>query len=137
MDQELIAYLDQRFRESSQQIAGLREEMTSFREEASARFERVEEAIRHTRVEVEGLRDQIRLLAEGIINFDERLERFRGEVQRELDSIRGLFMPLLQTVQDRVRSLESWRETRERDPIDIIKERYGPQSRRGPQAQAG
>jgi predicted nuclease with TOPRIM domain len=137
MDQELIAYLDQRFRESSQQIAGLREEMTSFREETSARFERVEEAIRHTRVEVEGLRDQIRLLAEGIINFDERLERFRGEVQRELDSIRGLFMPLLQTVQDRVRSLESWRETRERDPIDIIKERYGPQSRRGPQAQAG
>jgi hypothetical protein len=46
-------------------------------------------------------------------------------------------LPPLQSVQERVSSLESWRETRERDPIDIIKERYGPQGRRGPQAQAG
>ncbi len=148
MDQELIAYLDKRFRESAeqiaslreettQQIASLREELTSFREETSRRFEHVQEEIRHTRVEIEGLRDQIRLLAEGIINFDERLERFRGAAQRDLDTIRGLFIPLLQSVQECVHSLEAWREARERDPIDIIKERYGPQSRRGSQAQTG
>lgn len=155
MDQDLIAYLDQRFRESSQQIAGLREEMTSlreetgqqiaglreemtsFREETSRRFERVEEEIRHTRVEIEGLRGQIKLLAEGIINFDERLERFRGEVQRGLDGLHRLFFPVCEELKDRVRSLESWRETRDRDPIEIIKERYGPQRRGGPQAQAG
>ena len=144
MDQELIAYLDQRFRESSQQvaslheqIASLREEMASFREETNRRFEQVEEAIRHTRVEIEGLRGQIRLLAEGMINFDERLAAFKGEIQRDLESIRRLFFSLHEALQDRVHGLESWRQTKERDPIEIIKERYGPQGSERRQSQAG
>ena len=134
MDQELIAFLDQRFRESNQQIASLREQITEFREEMTHRLEGVEETIRHTRVEIEGLRSQIRLLAEGMINFDERLASFRGEVKRDLDSIRGLFFPLHEALQDRVHNLESWRQSKERDPIEIIKERYGPQAR---QSQTG
>ena len=76
MDQELITYLDQRFRENAQQIASLREETL-------LHFERVEEAIRHTRVEVEGLRGEVRLLAEGIASVEERKERDPVEVIRE------------------------------------------------------
>ena len=120
MDQELIAYLDQRFRE-------VREEIASFREETSGRFEQVGESIRHTGVEVEGLRGQIQLLAEGMISFDQRLTGFSAEVRRDLESIRGLFFRLYEALQDRVRTLESWRETKERDPLEIIKERFGLQ----------
>ena len=120
MDQELIAYLDQRFRE-------VREEIASSREESSRRFEQVDESIRHTGVEVEGLRGQIQLLAEGMISFDQRLTGFSGEVRRDLESIRGLFLRLYEALQDRVRTLESWRETKERDPLEIIKERFGLQ----------
>ena len=65
MDQELIAYLDERFRESSRQIKELREETMS-------RFEGVDEATRHTQdgvrhaqVMVEGLRSDLQAVAEG------------------------------------------------------------------------
>ena len=54
MDQELIAYLDQRFRESNEHTANLREEMTrqiaSLREETFRRFDRTDEAIRYLRM---------------------------------------------------------------------------------------
>jgi len=126
MDQELIAYLDRRF-----------ERMDARFEQMDARFERLEEEIRHTRVEVEGLRGQIQLLAEGMISFDERLTVFKGELTSELANIRSLLSPLYGTLQDRVRALESWRETKERDPIEIIKERFGLQGRQGLQSQAG
>lgn len=158
MDQELIAYLDERFREISQQlagvreensqqiaslreetgqqiasfreetgqqIAGLREEMTSFREESSRRFEQVDEEIRHTRVEVEGLRGEVRLLAEGIASVEERLASFRRQVTGDIEDVRVLIRPSYSALDDRLKSLESWRERKERDPLEVIRERFG------------
>jgi chromosome segregation ATPase len=128
MDQDLIVYLDRQF-------ADLREENRRRFEQIDSRFERLEEEVRHGRVEVEGLRGQIQLLAECIVSFDQRLELFKGEVRRELETARGQIRPLYEALQSRVRTLESWRETKERDPIEIIKERFGLKDRRGLKSQ--
>jgi phage shock protein A len=118
MDQELIAYLDARFREASQQVEGLREE-------TSSRFERVETAIRQTQVSVEGVRSGMRLVAEGVMGADEKLQTFRAEVKQEFEDTRSLIRSSYAQVDRRVHALESWRELKERDPLDLIREKYG------------
>jgi DNA repair exonuclease SbcCD ATPase subunit len=125
MDQELIAYLDTRFRETSEQIEGLREEFIGFREETSRGFERVDSAIRQTHVTIEGLRGEVRLLAEGVMGADEKLQTFRAEVKQEFEDTRSLIRSSYAQVDRRVHALESWRELKERDPLDLIREKYG------------
>jgi phage shock protein A len=121
MDQELIAYLDARFRETSEQIEGLREE-------TSRRFEQVDSAIRQTHVTIEGLRGEVRLLAEGVMGADEKLQTFRAEVRQEFEDTRSLIRSSYAQVDRRVHALESWRELKERDPLDLIREKYGKPS---------
>ena len=125
MDQELIAYLDTRFRETNQQIAGLREEFVSFREETSQRLERVETEVREAHIKIEDLHGQVRLLAEGVMSSEEKLQAFRTEVKQEFDDTHSLMRSADAQVDRRVHSLEDWRERRERDPIELIRERYG------------
>jgi predicted nucleic acid-binding Zn-ribbon protein len=100
MDQELIAYLD-------------------------AQFEKVENEIRHAHVSLEGLRGDVRLLAEGMMRSEENLRFFRAEVKQELEETRGLMRSAYAQVDRRVHALESWRELKERDPIDLIREKFG------------
>jgi chromosome segregation ATPase len=135
MDQELIAYLDTRFRETSQQIAATTQQVESLRRETSQRFEqvdtrfkRVESAIRHTQVMVEGLRGEIQMLGEGVMAADEKLQFFRAEVKQEFDDTRSLMRSAYAQVDRRVHSLESWRELKERDPIELIREKFGKPS---------
>ncbi|MEO6195310.1 MAG: hypothetical protein ABIS20_20005 [Thermoanaerobaculia bacterium] len=118
MDQELIAYLDARFREASEQVEGLREE-------TSRRFEQVDSAIRQTHVTIEGLRGEVRLLAEGVMGADEKLQTFRAEVKQEFEDTRSLIRSSYAQVDRRVHALESWRELKERDPLDLIREKFG------------
>lgn len=129
MDQELIAYFDERFRETAQQIQGVREEMMQeiqgFREETGRRFERVEEEIRHTQVMVEAGRGDIRMVAEGTYGLDERLVSFRKEVQQEFEDVRRLIRPVYSSLDQRIRTLEVRKDLQGRDPIELIKERFG------------
>ena len=128
MDQELIAYLDTRFRETNQQIAGLREEFAGFREETSQRLERVETEVREAHIKIEDLQGQVRLLAEGVMSSEEKLQAFRAEVKQDFDDTRSLMRSSYAQVDRRVHSLEDWRERKERDPLDLIRERYGKPS---------
>ena len=149
--QEVIAYLGKRFDETSQQIqelrdemtreflnvreemaqglSGLREEMTqefaNVREEMTRGFTHASEENRHTRVLIEGVHSNVRLVAEGVIGMGERMDAFRADVTTEVRNIRSLVQDSYSALEPRVHALESWRETRERDPIDIIKERFG------------
>ncbi len=111
MDQELIAYLDESFR--------------SLRDDMDRRFERVEEAIRHTQVMVEGVRGDVRLVAEGTYGLDERLGSFRKEVQQEFEDVRKLLRPVYSSPDQRIRTLEVRKDLQGRDPIELIKERFG------------
>lgn len=130
MDQELIAYLDRRFGENALQIQGIRDEVQDFRgefegfrEDTSQRFERVDEAIRQTRVLIEGTRDEIRLVAEAVVGNNEGLEAFRKEVDQGFDDMGKLIRPVYSALDQRVRNLEVYIDLQSNDPIKIIKER--------------
>jgi len=129
MDQELIAYLDERFQRIDsrfEQIDSRFQRIDSRFEQIDSRFEQVHDEIRHTRIEVEGLRGEVRLLAEGQMSTEEKLERFRSEVAREFEETRGSIKVPYMDLGGRIRSLEDWRERRDQtDPMDLIRERYG------------
>lgn len=114
MDQELIAYLDRRFGEIASRFA-----------QVDTRLAGLEEAVRHTQVLVENLRGDVCQVAEGVIGTDETLRALRKEIQQPSDDLRALLRQSCSTLDSRVHRLESWRETKERDPIDIIREKWG------------
>lgn len=127
VDPDLIAYLGQRFRESAEQIAALREEnaqqfaavrgeAATFREETAQRFQRVEDTVRQTLVQVEGLRGNVELLAEGFGALNERLERVQRDVDLLPGQIKVWFEPYLKNLDGRVRILEGRAESRQPNP---------------------
>jgi archaellum component FlaC len=132
MDQELVAFLDERFgkiderfSKVDERFAKMDENFRSLRDDMNQRFERVEEAIRHTQVMVEGVRGDIRLVAEGTYGLDERLGSFRKEVQQEFEDVRKLIRPVYSSLDQRIRTLEVRKDLQGRDPIELIKERFG------------
>lgn len=103
MDPELIAYLDERFGriderldESNQRIGRLESAVM-----------RNEETIRLTDVKVEGLRDEIRQVADGVAGNNERLDAFREEVARKFDETGALIRLSYDDLDHRVRRLEA------------------------------
>jgi hypothetical protein len=85
MDQELIAYLEQRFNS-------------------------MEEAIRHTDIKVEALRDEVRLVAEAVDINDEKTERrfhaLGAELKEEIAGVRSLVKRSYSDLDRRVTELE-------------------------------
>jgi archaellum component FlaC len=79
MDQELIAYLDERFRETSQQIAGLREEtmqqIMGLREETTQQIMGLREA---TTQQITGLREET----------TQQITGFREETTQQITGLR-------------------------------------------------
>lgn len=115
MDQELFAYLDESFR--------------SLRDDIDQRFEAIEKAIRGSQATSEGLREDLGLFCGAVIDIDDRLKRFEERVRRELENelagLRNLVSPSYSALDHRVRILEIHKELRERDPIELIRERFG------------
>ena len=82
MDQELVAYLDQRF---SQLKSELGSEITlDLRADIAAS---AAETRRHFDVVADRLMDKIQLVGEGVIGVDQKLDRFRGEVAEEFQRV--------------------------------------------------
>ena len=121
MDQELKAYLDERFGRIDE------------------RFENVETSVRHTQILVEGVRSDLRLVAEGVMGFSERLEAFQSENLRRFDEIRALLTPVHQTLFGRIQSvdfdvqnldrrvkiLEGRADRQTGDVIEAIRQKFG------------
>jgi archaellum component FlaC len=126
LDQELIAYLDERFRETSRQIESLREETTQqigglreetiqqiggLRQETTQRFERLEERMderfRHTGIEIEALSDKIRQVGDGVAGARESLGAFRQEVAVEFKDVRSSIRVPFENLNKRVLILEA------------------------------
>lgn len=61
---------------------------------------------RHFEVVAEGLRSEIRQVAEGVLNVDEKLGRFRQEVQVEFNEIKAMIRFSYAELDRRVRTLE-------------------------------
>lgn len=98
MDQELIAYLDKRFDE-------------------------VNKRIRANGVEIEGLRGDIKQVAEGVAAGNENLAAFRAEVYEKFDEMGKLFNTSHSNLHRRVNSLEAWREKVDPSPPAARKRR--------------
>ena len=82
MDQELREYLDGFSKSNDARFSSMELQLQEFRRETAQRFEQVETQIRHTNVLVEDLRGQIQLVAEGVANCNERLDRLEEKVDR-------------------------------------------------------
>ena len=154
MDQDLIAYLDERFgetgkhintlrQETAEQLSSLRretteqlsslghettEQLSSLRRETAERFEAVDGAIRQTHVAVEGLRGDIRLLAEGIIGMGEKAQSFRNESISQFEEVQKSIEPYFRQLDRRVVLLEDRAAREGQAPLDIIRERFGKQA---------
>lgn len=129
MDQELIAYLDERFRESSRQIEGFRDETLQRFERVDARFEKVdarfegidarferlEDEVHKTRILVEKMEDTIGVVAEGVLGMGQRMDSFQNAIRHEIEGHNK-----------RLILLEAYVANEGRDKIEVIRERYGP-----------
>jgi uncharacterized protein YdcH (DUF465 family) len=125
MDQELIAYLDrrfgsvderfesidQRFVTMDQRLKDLHGEMnTRFDrvdqrfEKVDQRFEKVEETAHLTQIMVEGLRDDVRLTAEGVMGFTEILDTRSVEIDGKLDELKASIGPAYKSLEKKTDS---------------------------------
>src|SRR5436305_1690101 len=93
--------VDQRFQETgqqiqvvregtAQQIQALREENAGNFREVDQRFDRLETEVRGAWISIEDLRGQVKLVAEGVSNNSERLDRHAEEVSRRFDDLESL-----------------------------------------------
>lgn len=132
VDQELKAYLDER----EARMEGRMDERFSRMDErfsqVDERFKQVETEVRHTRVLVEGVHDNVRLLAEAVIGTGERIDTLREETTGRLDEIKGsvvaiheILVPRVKSLENRVKILEGKAERENRDALEIIRERFG------------
>ena len=118
MDQELKAYLEER---EARMEARMDE-----------RFEQMGTEIRHTGVLVEGLHNNVCVLAEGVIGTGERIDALREETKGTLEEIKGsvvmihqVLVPRVQSLENRVKILENRAERENRDVLEVIRERFG------------
>jgi hypothetical protein len=93
LDHELIAYLDERFRESARQMESFRAETSERLDTMDKRLEQLDEQIRLTRVVAEGLRHEIHIVAEGVMGLSESLAAYQSETLLKFDEVRASMVP--------------------------------------------
>lgn len=117
MDQDLIAYLDRRFSALDERVE---RQFQTLREETAQgfanvdqrlvnvdqRLEALETDVRRAYVAIEDLRDDVRLVAEGVTNANERLDRHREETSQRFDGLESLLHRSYEDLDSRVRKLE-------------------------------
>jgi uncharacterized protein involved in exopolysaccharide biosynthesis len=96
--QQLVDFMGRRFTEVDARLDEMATKQELREQQAETR--------RHFEVFAEGLRADIRQVAEGVLNVDEKLGRFRQEVQAEFDEIKAMIKFSYAELDRRVRTLE-------------------------------
>jgi chromosome segregation ATPase len=104
---ERVALLEGRVDENSRQIGGLKDET------------------RQTRVLMEGMRSDLRLVAEGVVGLNERLEAHQKEVKAGFEDVKVSIAPAYQRLDGRIQGLEARAERQTRDVLEVIREKFG------------
>jgi archaellum component FlaC len=118
---ERFAGVDERFAGVDERFAGVDERFAGMDE----RSKQIETEVRHTRVLVEGLNSNIRLLAEAVIGTNERIDFFRADTTAGFEEIKGRVGMIQETLVPRVKTLENKVEQETRDVLDVIREKFG------------
>lgn len=112
-EKEIVALLERRFTTLEQRIDESRaearqrfEQIDRRFEQIDSRFEKLEGEVRHANVQIESLRGEIHLVAEGVENVDQKLERFRSETDRRFVSVEGLIRSSCGHLEQRIAILE-------------------------------
>lgn len=113
MDQELKAYLDEQFARQGLQLW-----------QQGGRLKRLEEEGRQTRVLLEDIRSDIRLIAEGLVSMSERLEAHKGDMNKGFQDVKASIAPAYQDLDRRLQFLEAREERRERDILEVVREKF-------------
>jgi len=90
----------------NERIGGLEVRMNERIGGLDDRLGRVETESRQTRVLLEGMHDNIRLLGEGVMGVTERLEAFQGEMAGHFAEIKASLSPVYQNLSGRVHSMD-------------------------------
>jgi uncharacterized coiled-coil protein SlyX len=135
MNSELVAFLDQRFSALGQQI-------TTLREETAVRFERIEQRVdalearmaalearldgldersRQTLVMLEGIRHEVRLIAESFVGLNDRVDRFQSEATLVFDLVRVRIEASSKNLDGRLKVLEGQAERRHLSALEQVK----------------
>ena len=132
MDPELVGYLDERFAYLDQRFEAIDQRFDAVDRRFDAidqcfnavdrRFdaierrqdatdERLEDTRRHLGILIENLDGKIQLVAEGVINVDQKIDRVRDELKAELhseiDGVKTLIRLSYRDLDSRVRRLEA------------------------------
>jgi len=91
------------------------------------RIEKVDDRVHQTQIAVESLRGDLRMVAEGVMSNDEKIVTLREEVARKLDEMGITIRQTYQDMGDRVRRVERFVKREGRDPVEIIREKFGKQ----------
>jgi hypothetical protein len=121
MDQELIAYFEG-FRKD---VMLKLEQMGGRLEQMDGRLGRVEAGVRHNGVEIEGLRGELRLIAEAFVGLDERLASFRIDMAKEFTDFRSSIRQPFEYLDNRLRLIEARADNATRDVMALVRERLG------------
>lgn len=106
-DGQLIAYLDRKFEDLRQEMNQRFEQVDQRFEQVDQRFVAVEGEVRGLHVLHEELSDRVKLVAEGVMGVDEKLEAFRTEMRKELRDVRDANRQSYVTLDRRLRKVES------------------------------
>jgi hypothetical protein len=121
MDQGLIAYFDERFRETSQQIAGLHAEMNQRFQEVDRRFGEAAETARHAVILIEGLRHEVQLIAEAYMGLDEKLVAYQSGIDIRYAQVQASIEPYYRDLNTRVKIIEERANRQHEDVMDSIR----------------
>jgi chromosome segregation ATPase len=106
---ERFEQIDQRFEQVDQRFeqVELRLDQHDQRfEQQDQRFESLETQLRHTNVVVEGIAGDVKAVAEAVITFDGKLDRYQEEMRSECAQIRSLLEVSHGRLDRRVSTLE-------------------------------
>ena len=95
--------------------------------QVTERIEKVDDRVHQTQIAVESLRGDLRIVAEGVMSNDEKIITLREEVARKLDEMGITIRQTYQDMGDRVRRVERFVKREGRDPVEIIREKFGKQ----------
>jgi len=117
MDPELVgylderfAYLDQRFEAVDRRFDAIDQRFDAMERRQGTTDARLEDTRRHLGILIENLDGKIQLVAEGVINVDQKIDRVRDELKAELhseiDGVKTLIRLSYRDLDSRARRLE-------------------------------